>query len=617
MAAPLSPLLCKGLYQSITLQSLSWRLFISSSRCSHRDVSKNMSRRRFHHCLQNGVASRSSQRSILGGLHRNNGKMLSAFSFVGTQPLSSCYRRYDNINYYFSTAINSNADTTKSNNDVTSSSTAAAEQRITETISSSNNNNIESSSSLFDHYESLIASGEVTRDPHQIRALRELDRLRADCLAYIASPSFNSNSANNNATSKSDGDSGGWSISNLFSSWGDDSSSSTSTASSGSHQVQAATIDKPKGVYLHGGVGCGKTYCMDLFYNSLPANPLQANDDLTTAEANSSTAQSSNSNNKNNIKQKVHFHKFMLNMHKSIHTAKTTHKLQGADLINHVIHDTLSHGKIICFDEFQVTDIADALLLKRLFTSLLAKGAVIVATSNRPPCDLYKGGLQRDLFLPFIDLLEDECHVVSMWESDMDYRLVQKDEEDDSYDDSGKQRVYFVGNDGAKRRFEKLFHVLTKGSDINSMVLDVQGRQVFVPKASEEYSIARFSFNDLCAKAAGAADYLAIGERFHTVFIEDVPKLQYHEVNLVRRWITLIDAMYENHVKLVIQAETKPEEMFEVDLENEHCDEVFAFDRTRSRMEEMRSEKYLQKKWLGHLQLRDDVGRARQIDYMQ
>jgi len=203
----------------------------------------------------------------------------------------------------------------------------------------------------------------------------------------------------------------------------------------------------------------------------------------------------------------------------------------------------------------------------------------------------------------------------------MDYRLVQKDEEGDSYDDSGKQRVYFVGNDGddgkAKRRFDKLFHVLTKGSEIRPMVLDVQGREVKVPMASEECDIARFSFRDLCAKAAGAADYLAIGERFHTVFIENVPKLQYHEVNLVRRWITLIDALYENHVKLVILAETKPEEMFQVDLENEHCDEVFAFDRTRSRMEEMRTENYLRKKWTGHVQLRDDVDRAKQIDYMQ
>jgi len=493
---------------------------------------------------------------------------------------------------------------------------------------SSNNISIEASS-LLEHYESLIDSGEVTRDPHQIRALRELDRLRVDCLSYVASPSFHCNDdGNNNANGDVNGGGDGWSLASLFSSWGESSASSgnaaASSSSPGGHSEQALATEKPKGVYLHGGVGCGKTYCMDLFYNSLPDNPLSANDDendhTTTATAVNSSSSTRNSNSNNNkIKQKVHFHKFMLNMHKSIHTAKTTHSLQGNDLINHVIQTTLSHGKIICFDEFQVTDIADALLLKRLFTALLERGAVIVATSNRPPCDLYKGGLQRDLFLPFIDLLEEECHVVSMWESDMDYRLVQKDDENDSYDDSGKQRVYFVGNDGAtKRRFDKLFHMLTKGgSDINSMVLDVQGREVFVPKASEEYNIARFSFGDLCARAAGAADYLAIGERFHTVFIEDVPKLQYHEVNLVRRWITLIDALYENHVKLVIQAETKPEEMFQVDLENEHCDEVFAFDRTRSRMEEMRSEKYLRKKWTGHLQLRDDVDRARQIDYMQ
>lgn len=228
-------------------------------------------------------------------------------------------------------------------------------------------------------------------------------------------------------------------------------------------------------------------------------------------------------------------------------------------------------------------------------------GTVIVATSNRPPSDLYKGGLQRDLFLPFIDLLEEKCVVVSMWESEMDYRLVQAG---NSNENRGVQKVYFVDDgdsskDTAKELFLGLFKTLTKDSMINSMVLDVQGREVFVPKASEEHSIARFSFYDLCGTAKGAADYLAIGERFHTIFIEDVPKLRFHEVNLVRRWITLIDSLYECHVKLVIHAATNPEDMFQVNLEDENCDEVFAFDRTRSRMEEMKSDVYLRKKWVG------------------
>ena len=560
--------------------------------------------------------------------HENRWMICSSVTAARPPP---CYNNHQQCNVVNFSTIKSSIDhkSETSSSPLPPSSAATKQQGITN-INTSNEDSTsnEESPSLLEHYESLIKSGEVTRDPHQIRALRELDRLRDDCLRYSESPSFHfDDSSNINGVNGCGGggrgNDNGWSLAScLFSlttpSWSNSSTeaaASSSSSSSGNQQQQQHQLTnsgKPKGVYLHGGVGCGKTYCMDLFYNSLPENPSP-----------SSAANLSSSAINNNIKQKVHFHKFMLNIHKSIHTAKTSHHLQGNDLINHVIQTTLSHGKIICFDEFQVTDIADALLLKRLFTALLERGAVVVATSNRPPSDLYKGGLQRSLFLPFIELLNEECTVVSMWESDMDYRLVQKDEEDDSYDGSGKTRVYFVGNDdddddgATKRRFDRLFANLTKGSVISSMVLDVQGREVLVPAASEEYNIARFSFNELCAKAKGAGDYLAIGERFHTVFIEDVPKLQHHEVNLVRRWITLIDALYENHVKLVIQAETKPEEMFQVDLENEHCDEVFAFDRTRSRMEEMRSEKYLRKKWTGHLQFSDDVDRAKRIDYMQ
>eukprot|EP00970_Alexandrium_tamarense_P005576 scaffold906_cov186-Alexandrium_tamarense.AAC.47 len=428
-------------------------------------------------------------------------------------------------------------------------------------------------SSLIDHYESLVKSGEVTNDPHQVRALRELDRLRSECLPYLTEVSSDTTISTASSTPSSNGDEE-WTITSLFSST--PSWANPSTTSLTKTIKKALSSNPPKGVYLHGGVGCGKTYCMNLFYDALPSDA---------------------------SKQKVHFHKFMLNVHKQMHKAKMINKLQGDAILENVLQTILEEGKVICFDEFQVTDIADALILKRLFTGLLEDGAVIVATSNRPPRDLYKGGLQRDLFLPFIDLLEETSVVVSMWESDMDYRLVGVSSESHN---RGPHRVYFVDgkdDDGrgksSKDEFEELFNTLTKGSLINSVILDVQGRQVFVPKASEEYGIARFSFYDLCGKAKGAADYLAIGERFHTVFIEDVPKLRYHEVNLVRRWITLIDALYECHVKMVVHAATTPDEMFTVDLENEHCDEVFAFDRTRSRMEEMRSEAYLKKKWVG------------------
>ncbi len=240
-----------------------------------------------------------------------------------------------------------------------------------------------------------------------------------------------------------------------------------------------------------------------------------------------------------------------------------------------------------------------ALILKRLFTGLIKNGTIIVATSNRPPRDLYKGGLQRHLFLPFIDLLEEKCVVVSMWESETDYRLVQSSDEGRE----GVQQVFFVDGDhdppgSAKKSFNELFKALTKDSNIESIVLDVQGRQVLVPKVSTQYNIASFSFFDLCGTAKGAADYLAIGERFHTIFIEDVPKLKQHEVNHIRRWITLIDALYECRVKVIILAAANPGDIMEVDLKSVH-DEVFAFDRTRSRMEEMRSEGYLRKKWIG------------------
>ena len=247
----------------------------------------------------------------------------------------------------------------------------------------------------------------------------------------------------------------------------------------------------------------------------------------------------------------------------------------------------------------QVTDVADALILRQLFTGMLERGAIIVATSNRPPQDLYLNGLQRDRFLPFIDLLESKCRIVSMWDSDIDYRLVQAV-------NTASNTVYFVG-DEQRCNFEELFNKCVHSTDGNSTLLEsiniqtstAGERTIRIPIASLEYGVARFSFDHLCRKPMGAADYLAIGQTFHTVFVEDVPSnLTLNDLNIVRRFIVFIDSMYESHIKVVIHAQSTPEHIFTVDLNNQYNDESFAFDRTRSRLEEMSSTTYLKRQWI-------------------
>lgn len=238
-----------------------------------------------------------------------------------------------------------------------------------------------------------------------------------------------------------------------------------------------------------------------------------------------------------------------------------------------------------------VTDVADALILQRLFTGLWEQGAVVVATSNRPPEELYWNGIQRDRFLPFIDVIEQRCEVVSMWQSETDYRLIQKK--------LGASSVYFVGKD-SRKEFDQLFYTLANGSPVAPTSVTTQGRQVPIPQAVLRRGIARFSFEDLCQKALGAADYLQIGQTFHTVFVERIPVLSINEINWIRRFITFVDAMYESKVKLILHAKTTSTEILSrtADQGKIH-DEFFAFDRTISRLEEMQSQRYLQQRWAG------------------
>lgn len=227
-------------------------------------------------------------------------------------------------------------------------------------------------------------------------------------------------------------------------------------------------------------------------------------------------------------KQKVHFHKFMLQVHQEMHMARKASNSKESDaILPAVIEKTVQQGRLLCLDEFQVTDVADALILQRLFTGLWENGCVVVATSNRPPDDLYLNGLQRDRFLPFIDLIKKRCEIVSMWDSDIDYRLIQKMQ-------SGTVPVFFAGKE-SRKEFDDLFYDLVGAKSVQPTALQTQGRKVKIPLASVSGGIARFSFEDLCQKALGAADYLVIGHHFHTVFVENIPILTLNELNWVRR----------------------------------------------------------------------------------
>ncbi len=303
----------------------------------------------------------------------------------------------------------------------------------------------------------------------------------------------------------------------------------------------------PKGVYLWGGVGKGKTMLMDLFYENVPIK----------------------------AKRRVHFHEFMDEIHIAINDYRQNNKAQksGHDPIPHIIKPIIRDVRLLCFDEFHVSDITNAMLLMRLFDKLFHAGLVIVATSNVAPKNLYKDGLNRQLFLPFIDLLNSHVQTVEL-NSKKDYRLDKLQGED----------IFHFGTD-TKSAMDLIFAHLTGGQPSKQTHLISLGREIKV----EQYAlgVARFDFSDLCEKPLGARDYLKISNAFHTIMIDNVPQFTSLNSNAAKRFILLIDSLYDKGVKLSAS--------FAVPLAQLSDDKntAFEFRRTISRLNEMSSKSYL------------------------
>ncbi|KJV10978.1 hypothetical protein VZ95_01345 [Elstera litoralis] len=303
---------------------------------------------------------------------------------------------------------------------------------------------------------------------------------------------------------------------------------------------------RPRGLYIHGSVGRGKSMVMDLFFATAPVPK----------------------------KRRVHFHAFMAEIHSRLHILRREHKDGLADPLAKVAEEVAEQTWLLCFDEFVVNDIADAMILGRLFQALFDRGIVMVATSNFPPSMLYKDGLHRDRFEPFIALLEQTVETLTL-DGPRDYRRLRRLGEP----------VYFAPlGPAATQALDAAFLDLTDEKRGQPESVTVNGRSVPVPQAAR--GVARFHFDDLCAKPLGASDYLAIAQRYHTLLLDTVPLLSPENHNEARRFITLIDALYEAKTKLLMAAEAFPDQLYPEGRG------AFEFQRTASRLMEMQSEEY-------------------------
>jgi predicted ATPase len=391
-------------------------------------------------------------------------------------------------------------------------------------------------------YARLCAEGVVREDEAQRHALKALDVVGGRARGTRRREGLGAVGAG-----------GGWS----FAGWlGGDASAK--------REVEAGE----GGAYVHGGPGSGKTFVMDLFYATL--------DGEHGVE-----------------KRREHFHSFMLETHTQLHKLKDSDK--NMDTVGQYASALARKMRVLCLDEFQIVDVADAMIIKRLLENLWAEGVLVVTTSNRHPDELYKNGLNRAQFLPCIAEIKRRCIVHEM-ASDRDYRLTgrARSEED--------QAMWKSGGDEAERErwlVERL-QVLAGERSFKPLQIAIGGRLVHVRRAGG--GIAHFDFNELCDSALGAADYTALASIFNSIGVGHVPTLSSDRLDLVRRFITFIDVMYEHKVKLLVSADASPEELYRASAgdgsrKNAARDEEFAWDRAASRLAEMQSKEFQEAPW--------------------
>jgi len=361
-------------------------------------------------------------------------------------------------------------------------------------------------------YEALLASGEVNPDPAQRHAVEMLQEMHAHLDGYRP------------ASTKT-----GWAERFGFS--------------------KRSAVEAPRGLYIHGAVGRGKSMLMDLFF------------DCVAVER----------------KRRVHFHEFMQEAHELIHEWRQSNKVSKmAEPIRPTAAKLADRNWLLCFDEFEVRDIADAMIVSRLFHAMFELGVVVVATSNRHPNDLYKDGLQRDLFLPFIAILQKRLEVLNLADG-RDYRLDRL---------KGMSVYHTPTGVEADRALDEAFEDLTDGRPGKPERLAFRGREILVPRA--EGAVARFGFADLCESPLGPGDFLEIAKRYRSILISDVPVMNSERRDSARRFMTMIDTFYDNHIHLMLSADAPPQGLYSGD------DWGFEFDRTISRLMEIQSADYIE-----------------------